>query len=151
MDYAILSAELTTDPLGRGYAEMSDQQAADSLNAVDRVRNKTPHKAPLWAIKQLCLESGVWFALKAAAAAASPIQAAAATAVELVEDRRFENLDLDNESAQAMLAALVAGGVATQAQVDAIYALGTEACSRAAELDLEPVGDGHVKSVREML
>lgn len=36
MNYAALASELTDDPLGRDYAGMTDQQAADSLNAVDR-------------------------------------------------------------------------------------------------------------------
>lgn len=31
-----LKTEITTDPLGRGYAGMSDAEAADSLNAIDR-------------------------------------------------------------------------------------------------------------------
>ena len=31
-----LADELSADPLGRGYAGMTDQQAADSLNALDR-------------------------------------------------------------------------------------------------------------------
>lgn len=31
-----LKDEITTDPLGRGYSGMTDQQVADSLNAVDR-------------------------------------------------------------------------------------------------------------------
>lgn len=35
-DLATLTTELTTDPLGRGYAGMSDQAAADSLNTPDR-------------------------------------------------------------------------------------------------------------------
>jgi hypothetical protein len=36
----LLVNELTTDPLGRGYAGMTDQQAADSLNTRNRTRNK---------------------------------------------------------------------------------------------------------------
>lgn len=36
MDYAILKAELTNDPLTRGYAGMTDHQVADSLNVVNR-------------------------------------------------------------------------------------------------------------------
>ena len=35
-DYPALKAELTTDPLGRGYATMTDAQAASSLNTVNR-------------------------------------------------------------------------------------------------------------------
>lgn len=42
MSIAILKTELTTDPLARGYAGMSDEEAASSLNTViDRVLNKT--------------------------------------------------------------------------------------------------------------
>ena len=37
----VIKTELTTDPLARGYAGMTDQEVADSLNTVDRERNKT--------------------------------------------------------------------------------------------------------------
>jgi hypothetical protein len=36
MNLKVLRDELITDPLARGYAAMLDQQAANSLNAVDR-------------------------------------------------------------------------------------------------------------------
>ena len=35
---SILRDELVNDPLGRGYAAMTNQQAADSLNAINRTR-----------------------------------------------------------------------------------------------------------------
>lgn len=38
MDLVALKAELTTDALNRGYAAMTDEQAADSLN----LRNRQP-------------------------------------------------------------------------------------------------------------
>lgn len=38
MDYATLTAELANDPLNRGYAAMTDAEAADALNAKDRTR-----------------------------------------------------------------------------------------------------------------
>jgi hypothetical protein len=41
MDYAILEAELVDDPLGRGYAAMTDADTAASLNAADRARLRT--------------------------------------------------------------------------------------------------------------
>ncbi len=37
----VLSDELTNDPLGRGYSAMTDQEVVDSLNAVDRPRDRT--------------------------------------------------------------------------------------------------------------
>ena len=39
-DIAKLAAELTDDPLTRGYAAMTDEEAADSLNTVNRTRNR---------------------------------------------------------------------------------------------------------------
>lgn len=37
----ILIDEITLDPLGRGYVGMTDQQVADSLNEVNRTRNRS--------------------------------------------------------------------------------------------------------------
>jgi predicted flap endonuclease-1-like 5' DNA nuclease len=36
MDYQVLNTELTTDPLTRGYAGMTDEEAATDLNTVYR-------------------------------------------------------------------------------------------------------------------
>lgn len=41
MNLVALAAELTTDPLARGYSAMSDEQAANSLNAQNRLPDKT--------------------------------------------------------------------------------------------------------------
>lgn len=40
MDIDALKAELTDDPLTRGYSGMTDAEAATSLNAVNREKNK---------------------------------------------------------------------------------------------------------------
>jgi hypothetical protein len=40
MNVRMLSDELTNDPLARGYGAMTDAQARDSLNTVDRTKNK---------------------------------------------------------------------------------------------------------------
>ncbi len=41
MNIADLKAELTDDPLGRGYSGMSDAEAATSLNTVNLFRDRT--------------------------------------------------------------------------------------------------------------
>jgi hypothetical protein len=41
MDYQALNTELTTDPLGRGYSGMTDEQAATDLNTVYRTRPRS--------------------------------------------------------------------------------------------------------------
>ncbi len=40
-DYVALKAEITTDPLARGYAGMTNVQIAASLNTANRTRNRT--------------------------------------------------------------------------------------------------------------
>lgn len=40
MNYSKLKAEITNDPLTRGYSGMTDQQVVDSLNTSDRNYNK---------------------------------------------------------------------------------------------------------------
>lgn len=46
MNLQPLKTELTTDPLGRGYAGMTDAQAADNLNAADRTIEASAIPAP---------------------------------------------------------------------------------------------------------
>ena len=147
MDFSILKAELTGDPLGRNYSEMSAQQAADSLNAVDVATRKL---VPLWAVKKSAIESGCWLAIKAAALShATPqVQGAAMIAVDYIDDQRFQNLDMDLESTQGMIAALVVGGVITQAQADALDELADESVSRASQLGLPRVGPHHIEYAR---
>ena len=41
MDYVALKAELTDDPLTRGYSGMTDEEAATDLNTVYREKNRT--------------------------------------------------------------------------------------------------------------
>jgi hypothetical protein len=41
MDIVALKTELDTDPLARGYSGMTNQEATDSLNIVNRNRNRT--------------------------------------------------------------------------------------------------------------
>ena len=41
MDMEILKTELSTDPLSRGYASMSDEEAATDLNTLNISRNRT--------------------------------------------------------------------------------------------------------------
>jgi hypothetical protein len=40
MNLSALKVEITIDPLGRGYSNMTDKEVSSSLNAVDRTTNK---------------------------------------------------------------------------------------------------------------
>lgn len=40
MNYTALAEEVNVDPLGRGYADMTDQEVVDSLTTADRPRDR---------------------------------------------------------------------------------------------------------------
>lgn len=150
MNYDVLIPELVNDPLQRGYAAMSHDEAAASMNAVDIPVRKL---VPLWNVKKTAIESGCWLTIKAAAVShVSPgVQGAATVALDYINDQRFENLDMDLTSTQEMLGALVAGGVLTQAQADTLDALADDLTSRAIQLGIGTVGAGHIDSARRRI
>jgi hypothetical protein len=146
MDLQALKAELTADPLGRGYSTMSDQEAADSLNAANVAARRL---VPLWEVKKLLIESFRWPAIVAGQANAVPeIAAACLSAVAYIDDARFENLDMDILATQAMIGVLVSGGIVSQAEADSLYALASVTTSRSAQLNLPHVGPHHVAAAR---
>lgn len=148
MNYEALKAELRDDPAGVGYAEMTDQQAADAINANSQAARKL---VPLWQIKKRLVETGSLLSIQAAAAVESPIQAAAKLTLEYIDDRRFENLDMDLASTKAMVGALVAGGVVSADLAAELDGMASTTTSRAAILGLGAVGDGHILSARSQL
>lgn len=147
MNYEILTAELQNDPAGLGYATMTDAEVATAINATTQAARQL---VPLWQIKKAAIESNLWLAIKNAAAshADAQVQGVANVTLDYISDSRFENLDMDLASTQAMLGALVAGGVVTQDFVDALDAMADTTTSRANVLGLGTVSDGHVKSAR---
>ncbi|MHA2085557.1 MAG: hypothetical protein ACXABD_17515 [Candidatus Thorarchaeota archaeon] len=124
--------ELLTDPLGRGYAAMTDQEAADDLNTEYRTRNRTSMTGD--EVFQSIESQVVWGAL--------------------TDNQRLEFLSLCGRetidpfgSANVDLVKEIFGS--TSPTVTALAALRVEAISRAVELGLPtPVRDKHVASGR---
>lgn len=141
---------LTNELANPVYAGMTDLEAVNKLNTKDVPARQL---VPLWMVKKHAIENGYWIAIKAAATShESPtVQAAATLTLDYVEDKRFDNLDLDLSSTQSLLAALVSGGVITQTNADELDAMADTFISKADELGLGVVGDGHVLSARELL
>jgi len=150
MNYAILTEELSTDPLERGYAEMTDVEVATSLNTADVTVRQL---VPLWRVKKTAIEEGCWLPIQAAAASheTPAVQGAAMIAIDYINDQRFENLDMDLPSTQQMLGALVAGGVISAEQSATLDALADSTTSRASQLGIGRVGAGHVESARSRI
>lgn len=132
MAIAGLKTELTTDPLGRGYASMSDAACADSLNAVNR-----PGTAISLTGDDLMNKIIVWTEVEALTAAKRDTLAILLKA---------GNLDLSAGSkAVAYLASLFGVGTSTRANFLAITAA---PISRAAELGFPSVGHPDVAAAR---
>lgn len=130
MDFVVLHNELTNDPLDRGYAGMTDQQAADSLNAVNRSRERGV--VPSYEIIDATVPAE-WAALSAA------------------EKQRYQTLtgagQVNVRSGNARAAFMAMFGAGTQTRTN-LAALQNEQVSRATELGLEYVYEGHVFMAR---
>lgn len=144
MNYEVLKEEIINDPLSRGYSGMTDNEVFISLTTKDRPVRVL---VPLWQIKKHAIENGYWFTLKSTAVE-HPGYIAAASAVEYISDGRFENIDMDLTSTQTMLGGLVATSLLSQDFADELDALADSLQSRANELGLTDLSNGHITMVR---
>lgn len=133
MDLAALEAELTTDPLGRGYSGMTDQEVADSLNAENRNRDREIIET--WEILEATSPSE-WAALSAA------------------EKQRYQTLtgvgriNVKAPNIRSALGAMFGAGTDTRT---ALVALQTESISRAQELGhRRPIDPAQVAQARTL-
>ena len=148
IDYEVLVAELTDDPLARGYAAMTDQAAAETLNAGNRTVADPARKT----FRDLLREIGMADAgtihgkLKAAAAGSDGVALAVAAAGDYGADG---GLDFSDPATISGIDTLVAGNVLSSDEGDALKALGRKTVSRAVELGLGYVKAGHVEEARK--
>lgn len=130
MDYTVLRNELINDPLGRGYAAMSDLQASDSLNIVNRTKTNTS------------VTGAEIFE------AAVPAELDALTDVQKQKFYAICSLNeikIASTNTKAALLAMFGAGTSTRV---ALIALASRPCSRAEELGLPTIQDGYVTSAR---
>ena len=146
----ILRSELTADPLGRGYATMSDDEVAASLNgATIAVWEPVPvEQVKAWAVRQMT--PGGQFLLKALKVAAAGDSAAAGLADTILEGvgMNMPGWRMDDDQNIGLMMAAVQAGFLTEAQITGLRALGQKTISRAAQLGLGVVTVGDVGRVR---
>lgn len=133
MDYGAIRELVRGDP---ALATSEDWGAvAAALNVRDRTRRVFVGRDAIQnALMQMPRPGGssLWFALRAMARAGSDPRAPLADAVvHVVQESLISSVNLDNPAVVGMLDALVATGLATEAERTAIRALGEEVCSRA--------------------
>jgi hypothetical protein len=123
VDYQRLRTELTTDPLGRGYAGMPDQQAADDLNSLATGRTRARTAVPTQEVFN-AIDNAAW---PGTAILQHKLQCVLGMPV----------VDASNANTRGILGAVFPNSGATAATNQRLQALATEAVSRAAELGLE--------------
>lgn len=132
MNIDILKSELTTDPLTRGYAGMSDEAAAADLNTVYRTRQRdavsgseilnATDNAEFRRLGVTDVQRNQWLALCGT-----------------------DSINVSSGVAKALEASIFGAGTTTRSN---LVALKTENISRATELGLETVKAGHVEEAR---
>lgn len=139
MDISGLRNEIETDPLGRGYAGMTNEQIAADLNTTYRTRLKPLGMSDLllWAGQHdILLKLDNNKDTQGIAGVVRVAQAILSTGIAV---------DLNHAGTTSLLDALVGAGVFTVDDKTALVALATEHLSRADELRLGGVViPGHV-------
>lgn len=140
---ALLKDELTSDPIATGYAAMTDNEVAQSLNAKNRTRIEPVNRNDFirWAARHDALNT-----LEAAASSGNPANRSIAKAVLLLVQGE-SNLDLGDAEIMGMIDTLVSNSIFTREQADDLVSLATVSISRAQELGIS-VNEGDVKHAR---
>lgn len=138
---------LATELAKPEYSQLSDQAAADAINALTVSRSRL---VPIWEVKQLAIISGYWPLIVAGQMDSNPQKAGLCLSVTAwIDDPKIQTIDVNLVAVQTMLGGLVAFGVITQEQSDAIIALGTETIPWTTANGFPEVGIGLVINARK--
>lgn len=154
MSIALL-IELRDDPLDRGYAAMTDQQAADSLNAVDRV----VLRSTFGSYRTLCgILSAVEYAtLKAAVSTVGHADQRVADMEQMLlipgdGSGQGGGIDFGHPAVRGVIDAMAAATLITADLAVKLKTLGEHLSSRAEEIGITtPVYSGQVAEARRAL
>lgn len=150
MDYVALAAELTDDPAGIGYAGMDDTGAAAAINAPSQTVTRG---VPMTDVLRWAVSSGALLAVQTAAAGQgagtdATARTLATGALMMIQLGAGTELGIDDPEVAGMLSAMVAKGVISGAQRDALLTRGVQHVSRADVLGLGYVAPGDVGLAR---
>jgi hypothetical protein len=132
--------EIENDPAGMGYEGKTPTEIAVLLNAPTRTYPIQPETASLTAY---LYNEGLYAKLIAHYRdhPSKGVQVAAECALDMAASQ-LPTINLQNPNAVAMMNGLVAGGVWTQAELDALLAFSSATRSRAEELWAQSIGVG---------
>ena len=137
---------LATELAKPEYAGLSDQQAADAINAkVETVSQLVP----IWEVKQHAILNGYWPLVKAGQLDANQTKAGLCVSViDWIDDPKLSTIDVNLPEVQGMLAGLVSFSLMTQAQANEVIAMGSKEVSWTSTVGLPEVGIGLVQNAR---
>jgi hypothetical protein len=127
---------------------MDDQAIADALNA-RRVIVRRP--VPTWLVRQYAIEQGFWPSLiEARDSGGLQAKRLAITVLAWIDDQSgtIQTVDMDRPAVVQMLAALTALSITTQAQADALSALGDALIPWTESVGIGEVGIGNISNAR---
>lgn len=130
------------------FAGMADQAIADVLNA-RRVTVRRP--VPTWLVRQYAIEQGFWPSLiEARDSGDSQAKRLAITVLAWIDDQSgtIQTVDMDRPAVVQMLQALTLFSITTQAQADALSALGDALIPWTESVGIGEVGIGNIQNAR---
>lgn len=151
MDIQALRTEIVSDPLGLGYAGLSDAQVADLLNTENRPGKRA---VPAADVRSYILLNGLWPGIQAVAdSSANPLHKnTAITVLQTISAGSFDTIRMDRPNIAAavgqMLSVMIQSGVISEQNRAELIALGDTQISRAEELGLGRVHHLHVAEAR---
>lgn len=131
------------------YAGMSDQDAADRVNG-KRVTVRRP--VPTWVIRREAISAGYWAAIvDARESPDTAVRRLAINVLSWIDDQSgvIQSIDMDAAPAVQIRAALVAAGLCTQQQADALGAMANAVIPWTESVGLPEVGVGLVRNARK--
>jgi hypothetical protein len=146
MNLAILATELAKPE----YASLTDQQAADAINAKTVTVRRL---VDTWRIKQYAIENGFWGKVRLAAESPAKDPAERELCIGLldwVDDRggNIKTVDMDLASVQTMLGGLVFYQYITETHAGELTAMANTPIRWVDSVGIGTIGDGHVRSMR---
>jgi hypothetical protein len=140
---SILSDELSKPQ----YVGLSDQQAADAINAKTVTVQET---VQIHKLKEYAIINGIWPELKVGQASSNPQVAALCVSVlDWVDDPRISTLDVNKPEVQAMLDGLVSAGIMSSSNKADVVAMGSKVVSWTSQNGLPEIGIGLVQNARK--
>jgi hypothetical protein len=131
------------------YASMSDQTAADAINA-KTVAVRKP--VELWQVEEHASRRGYRAKLeRASKTEGHPCQEVALNILAYINSARLNTVDMDLDDTQLMIGAMVQCQFATQAMADELLALADQTIKWTESVGLPEIGVGLVRNARKKM